>query len=297
MEKLKIDVGKIIKKLEIITKELVTSRVIGNYKSVFRGEGLEFDSYRDYSIIEDAENIDWKASLRAGKLLIKEYVEERNLEVFFLVDISSSMIYGSIKKLKSEYAAEVVASLAYATLKAGDSVGLALFNDQVVKEIPVSKEKNQFYILSKTLINPYLYGGGYDLANALKFLISYLRRNVVVIIISDFIGLRGEWRKYLEIAASKFDVIGMMIRDPADRDLPYEEHPVILSDPFSNDQLLVVASKIKAEYSAHVREQENAIKKTFLEVGSDFILLVTNKPFTSDLIGFFRKRKKRLRLK
>lgn len=295
MEKLKIDVGKITKKLEIVTRELVTSKVIGGYKSVFRGHGLEFDSYRGYTNTEDYHDIDWKASLRAGELLVKNYVEERNLEVFFLVDVSSSMVYGSIEKLKSEYAAEVVASLSYTTLEAGDSVGLALFSDGIVAEIPISKEREQFYKLSKNLINPYFYGGGYDLANVLKFLISYSKRKAVVIIVSDFIGLNGEWEKHLAIAASKFEIIGMMIRDPADRDLPNENHPVLLSDPYSDDQVLVTANKIKADYSAYVRLQENAIKEAFLKAGCDFVRLVTDKPFIADLIRFFRRRRKRLK--
>lgn len=293
--KLKINIGEVIKKLEIVTKGLVTSRIIGGYKSKFRGKGLEFDSYRSYSNVDDSADIDWKASLRAGELLVKQYMEERNLEVFFLVDISSSMVYGSTERLKSEYTAEVVASLSYAILRSGDSVGLGLFNNRIVTKIPISKERNQFYVLSKELINPHLYGGDYDLANVLKFLIGYLRRGVVVIIVSDFIGLKGEWKKYLETAASKFDLIGVMVRDPADRDLPDEKHRVLLSDPFSNDQLLVAIRDIKAEYSAHVRMQEKEIKGIFLKSGADFVELVTDRPFTGHLIRFFRERKRRLR--
>ncbi|MBW2974512.1 DUF58 domain-containing protein [Candidatus Woesearchaeota archaeon] len=293
-KKLKIDLRNVIKKLEIVTRELVTSRVIGGYKSKFKGKGLEFDSYGDYSNTEDSSDIDWRASLRAGKLLVKEYIEERNLEVFFLVDVSSSMVYGSIQKLKSEFAAEVVASLSYAILRAGDSVGLGLFSDKVVKNIPLSKNMNQFYILSSNLINPSFYGGGYDLAAVLKFLTGYLRKNAVLMIVSDFIGLKGEWRKYVEIAASKFDLIGIMIRDPLDMELPDEKHTVLMEDPFSDNQILVVPRKIKKEYSTFVRMSEKAMKEAFLRAGADFVRLNTSKPFTDDLVTFFKVRKRRL---
>jgi len=222
-------------------------------------------------------------------------MEERNLEVFFLVDVSSSMVYGSTNKLKSEYAAEVVASLTYAILRSGDSVGLGLFNNKIVTRIPISKDRNQFYFVSRGLINPYVYGGGYDLTNAMKFLMRYVRKRSVVILVSDFIGLTGEWKKYVQIAASKFDLIGIMVRDPADRDLPNEKHSVLLSDPYSNDQLLVLASDIKADYSAYVRMQERAVKAAFLRAGADFVGLVTDRPFTEDLIRFFKGRRRRIR--
>ncbi|MFH1642175.1 MAG: DUF58 domain-containing protein [Nanoarchaeota archaeon] len=294
MEKLKIDIDKIVNKLDIVTKEAVTSNIIGGYKSVFRGRGLEFDSYKKYNRDEDSKDIDWKASLRAGELLVKQYIEERNLEIFFLVDISSSMVYGTTSKLKSEYAAEVVASLSYVILKSGDTAGLALFSDRIVAKVPPSKHMHQFYMLSKNLSNPYFYGGNFDFESALKFLTTYIKKRAVVIIVSDFIGLDGDWLKYLKIASSKLDIIAVMIRDPADRDLPDNNHPVLVSDPYSDNQLLIVPNKIKKEYSQYTRLQENAIREAFLNSHCDFVKLVTDKQFAGYLIRFFQERKKRL---
>lgn len=295
MEKLKLDVSKVIKRLEIATKGLVGSKVMGGYKSSFRGKGLEFDSYRYYSPQEDSGNIDWKASLRAGDLLVKQYMEERNLEVFFLVDTSSSMVYGTEDKLKSEYAAEVVAGLSFAILRAGDSVGMVMFNDRIIKRVALSKNLNQFYLVSRELIDPYHYGRGYNLEGALKFLIGYLKRRAVVIIVSDFIGLKGEWEKYLRIAGSKYDLIGMMVRDPVDRDLPSDNHQILLANPYSGEQLLVVPNEIKADYGAYTRIQENAVKDAFARANCDFIKLVTNKAFAGYLTSFFRQRKAKAR--
>lgn len=294
MRELKIDLTKGIKQLEVITKGLVTTSLVGQYKSVFKGKGLEFADFREYAPDDDASMIDWKASARANKILIKEYMEERNIEIFFLVDTSSSMVFGSTEKLKNEYAAEIAASLSYVMLQAGDSVGFALFNDRIVEKFPPGHGKNQFYIISKSLVNPNFYGYGFDLEEALKFLIGYLRERTVVIIVSDFVGLKGEWQKYLKICSKKFDMISIMIRDPRDRTLPDEKRRVIIQDPYSSKQLVVVPSEIKHEYEAYVLQQEREIKEQFQKAGCEMIYLSTDKPFAPPIIDFFRKRQLRM---
>lgn len=294
MEKLRVDLAESIKKLEIITKYLVNTRIVGNYRSVFKGKGLEFEGYRDYTQRDDSSLIDWKSTKKAHKVLVKEFKEERNLSVFFLVDASSTMLCGSIKKLKSEYAAEFAASLAYAMLNAGDSVGFALFSDRVIRKMPPSRTKHQFYALLKNLADPMLYGGDYDLGNAIKFTMEFLESGSVLIIVSDFIGLKGEWQKYLEIARNKFDVIGVMIKDPTDDVLPEDEHEVMLEDPISGEQLLVVPNQIREKYEEDSRARRKMIKSSFLRANCDFMELFTDKPFTGEIIKFFKKREKRV---
>ena len=122
MAKLNIDVSTKIRNLQFATKNLVTSKFLGNYKSVFRGRGLEFDGYRDYTSGDDASLIDWTATKKANKPLVKEFIEERNLNVFFIIDVSSGMLTGSTEKLKSEYAAEMIATIAYSVLNSGARV-------------------------------------------------------------------------------------------------------------------------------------------------------------------------------
>lgn len=295
MEKLRIDVSEIIKRLEIVTKGLVSTRIVGSYKSVFKGRGLEFEEYKDYVPGDDASLIDWKSSKKANKLLIKKLEEERNLNIFFLIDVSSTMVCSSIEKLKSEYAAEFVASLSYVTLNAGDSVGFALFSDKVIKKLPPGRSRHQFYTILKNLANPLFYEGDYDLGDALKFAMSFLERGSILIIVSDFIGLRGEWQRYLEIASGKFDVIGVMIKDPTDAILPEDSHQVMMGDPIFERQLLVVPNDIRDRYERYVREQKMRIKRIFLETNCDFIELFTNKPFLGEVIKLFEKRARGLR--
>ena len=128
MPKLKINLNFSLSRLDLAIKGLTTTQFLGQYQSVFKGQGLEFADYRTYTQgVDDASLIDWKASRRANNLLVKEFIEERNLEVIFMVDVSSQMLAGSVQKLKAEYIAEIVAAMGYSILKAGDAVGLLLF--------------------------------------------------------------------------------------------------------------------------------------------------------------------------
>ena len=131
----KVDLVPALRRLEILSKGLTSSKIIGAYKSVFKGKGLEFSGYRGYTLEDDSNLIDWKASARTNEILIKEYSEERDVDVFFLVDCSPRMLFGSTEKLKAEYVIELTASLSHAILEAGDSAGLALYSDDVKADI------------------------------------------------------------------------------------------------------------------------------------------------------------------
>ena len=128
-KQLRIDPSIVVKRLKILTNNIVNSQLVGNYRSVFKGRGLEFEGYRHYTPDDDASSIDWKASVRSKEMLVKQLIDERNVSVFFLIDVSSSMVYSTTDKLKVEYMAELVATLSYVILSAGDSVGFALFID------------------------------------------------------------------------------------------------------------------------------------------------------------------------
>jgi uncharacterized protein (DUF58 family) len=294
MEKLNLDISGNIRRLDVITKYLVNTRILGNYRSIFKGHGLEFDGYRDYTSNDDSSKIDWKSSKKANKLLIKEFKEERNLNLFFLVDASSTMVCSSIKKLKNEYAAEFVLSLAYIMFGVGDAVGIAIFNDEIIKRLKCDRTSYQFYAMLQILSNPLYYGGDYDLTKALKFALNFLDEHTVLMVVSDFIGLKEGWERALQIAAVKFDIIGIMIRDPSDLTLPDDKHQVMLGDSISGDQLLIIPNKIRASYEEFTKNQIELIKSAFLRANCDFIQLTTNKSFIDELIGFFKRREKRV---
>lgn len=294
MEELKVDTN-LIKKLRIITRKLVDSIFIGNYMSVFRGKGLEFDGYREYTTNDDVRLIDWKASARSNKLLIKEFVEERNLNIFFLVDVSSKMIFGSTDRLKYQYVNELAAALGYVGIASNDNIGIALFNDRIMASLAPGSGLKQFQAFLRLLSNLNLYGDGYNLSNALDFLMKFLIKRSLIIIISDFIELDPEWEDHLKIISKKFDVIGIMVRDPRDRYLPDNIGEIILGDSLSGKQLLVDPKEIKQQYENYVRQQEAYIKNVFIKDNIDFLALETDQDFIPELVRLFKMRERRWR--
>lgn len=294
---LKLDLSEGIKRLKILTNQIVNTRFVGNYKSGFKGHGLEFEDYRRYTPNDDAAMIDWKASVKSKELLVREFVEERNLNVFFLIDVSSSMIYGSTDKLKIEYAGELAAALSFVVLNAGDSMGCALFSDKIVKNMPLSQGLLQYNNLIKTLVTPDYYGGKYDINEALKFTLAFLKEASIVIIISDFIGLKNNWERYIKMVSKKFDLIGIMVNDPCDKILPDYNGQVILEDPFSNKQILVKPGTVEKAYRNYAIKQEQTIKNTFLKAGADFVELTTNEPFIKPITNLFIKRTKKNKIR
>ncbi len=292
---LNVNIPEAIRRFEIAIRKIVFTRVIGHYRSIFRGKGLEFDRYSPYTSMDDASRIDWKASARANELLMKEYVEERDLQIFFLVDVSNSMVFGSTAKLKNEYSVEVAAALANYIIKEGDRVGFALFNDKIVKEKMPAAGSRQLHLLTRTLLDPDVYGGNYDLDYALRALISHLSESIaLVIIFSDFIGQRN-WARSLKILSQKFEVIGIMISDPRDRNLPAISEEIVLEDPYSGKTLLVDPSLIKDVYEKYAKAQEEQIQEMFLQAKSDFVIIPTEKSFVGPLVDFFKQRARKWR--
>jgi uncharacterized protein (DUF58 family) len=286
----KVDLVPAIKRLEIISKGLVNTKVLGGYLSVFKGRGLEFADYAHYNPDEDSRSIDWKATARTGDLLMREYVEERDINVFFVIDASSNMLFGSIDKLKIEYVIELVAGLSHAALEAGDRVGFVLVGDKVMKKVHPDKGKKQFYIISKSLLDPELYGGNFNFKEASGFLLNYLEETTVVIIISDFANFNEKNEESLKLISKKFDVIGIMIKDPRDRTLPRDSGQVVISDSTGKKTLVVETELVKDAYEKEVKNQEKKIRDIFYKAGADFIDIQTNSSYAEPIIGLFRAR-------
>ncbi len=296
MRELRFDFTTPIKKLEISplwhpAKGIFASK----YASVFKGRGLEFAGFREYDeLTDDAKLIDWKASLRANKLLVRELVEERNLEIFFLFDVSESMLFSSIEKLKCEYAAEFIAALSYGILSAEDSVGLGFFNDRLRTWISPGRGVQHYAIIKLLLKNTANYGGKCDLSKALRDVLALPRMKMVSVlfVVSDFIGAKGLWKRYLRIACNKFDTIVVCIRDPVDMELPSVPPggEVVFEDALSGKRLAVdpglVGRAYKEENERFIRELESFVK----ENRGDFLLLKTDEDFVKPVLDLFSKR-------
>ncbi len=293
---LKVDISPLLKRIEALTKRLVRTRTMGEYISVFRGAGLEFDGYKQYIPEMDASTIDWKASVRAREMLVKKYREIRDLKVYFVVDVSESMIFGSTEKLKNEYSVEFVLSLAYTILSAGDAVGLVTFSDDVLTKFKAAKGTNQFYKMAKVLVDPTLYGGGYNPEIVEEFMMNFVaRKNSVVIMVSDFYGVQGKmWKRRLKLLSAKFDVVCLVVRDPRDKYLPEDVRNVIMEDPYTGQRLLVDSAYIKKRYEHFTRKQDEELFNFFKENNVDAIELPTDQDLVPALMNFFQVRRRRI---
>ncbi len=294
MKELKVDFKPLLKRLEASSKKGLFGEGGGEYRSVFKGRGFEFTGFRQYLTSDDAHSIDWKSSIRAGELLLRVYTEERNLQIVFLLDVSSSMSFTSSDKLKNEYAAELVASLSYAILEAGDHVGLVMFSDKIVRVIQPNAGPHQFYTITKALSDPALYDGGVDFTKILRFAAKSLKQNTILIIVSDFIGVNKDWESALRAVSARSEVIGIMIRDPFDIILP-NVGQVVVSDPFSEKEVILNTARLQLAYAVETKHQVDSLRTLFRQINGDFVPIITNKSFVKPLLDFFQERKARWR--
>ncbi len=261
------------------------------YKNIFRGKGLEFDSYRTFNPDDDASLIDWKASLRSNQLLAKRYIEERNLNVYFLLDVSNSMLFGSGDKLKAEYAAEFVASLGHLILNSGDRIGLVMFSDKTKKFLHSSNSKNQFGLFTKFLGDSSFYGGGFDVESAIEQALREVKSPYVIfIIVSDFIKIKKSAVKSLKLMGAKFESVAVMIRDKFDEDLPDSNYQLTVQDPYSGRQMILDSNLAKEKYKHIAQSQKTAVKKAMRESGIDILELTTDKNFVVAVSSFLKSR-------
>ncbi len=285
-----------IKELNIfVKKNLLSTSFSGELTTSLKGKGIEFEDYRDYSVEDDAARIDWRASKRSQRLLVREYKLEVNFNIFFLIDTSESMLFASTPKLKCEYAAQVACSLFYGIIQTGNCVGFGLFNDGLIKIDKPLLGRKQFYTFSREVSNPINYGGKKNIAKAIQQLIGLLDKKALVIFISDFIVTDDNWVQYMKIMAERHEVIGIMVRDPRDLTLPKENLQLVIGDPFSNDSMYIDSKQYATIYEEYNQRQLNLIRTIFEHNKSSLLELSTKDPHLHSVLQFFKKRGARWR--
>ncbi|MFC1648640.1 DUF58 domain-containing protein, partial [Nanoarchaeota archaeon] len=259
---LKVDLEGKEQDADIRAKKEVLSRILqGNWNTLLKGQGMEFAGFRTYTFEDDASLIDWKATLRSDEILVREFEEHKTINVIVMVDVSDTMLFTSQDKLKAEYAAELGFALSDAILKAGDAVGMAMFTDHLVENIPPNIGKGSHILIRRALENPMNYGGKSNLKNVMKLLNATVAERSLIIIISDFIGLEKGWQTYLDIIAQRMDVLGIMLRDPRDKDFTMLGGQFELQDPNSGHVLLVDTTKYAPLFRDEVNQEEKIIER------------------------------------
>lgn len=292
-KKLNLDIPESIYKFESLMERILPKRIF--YKLLLRGKGLEFDSYRNFNPDDDSTSIDWKASRRANTLLVKQYVEERDIKVMFFFDVSDNMIFGSVEKLKCEYCAELMAALAYViTNTPSDQVGCIFFNNGIVHTTPLAPGKKQFETIVHEISNPDRYGGVSDMKNFLDNVMERLDPTLtLVFIISDFIKIDETCKNNFEDLGALFETIAIMVRDPLDKTFPDLNKEVVIEDPITKERMVVNPKVAKKIYEENALRQEEMVKKMFETANIDLLSIGTEEDFSPKLAMFLKNRAER----
>lgn len=285
-------VDQLMNEVDANVKELMDIfKFLLKYNMLFRGSGVEFAGLRDYVQGEDdATRIDWKSSLRANKLYVKQYEEEKNLDVYILVDVSASMLFGTQDKLKSEYAAIVAGSLAFAAIDSGDSIGFGMFSDTMKISVPPLGDISQYYLMLRNLVDPRMYGGQCNFETALSHVLNSISEKSALFIVSDFIGIGDKWTDSFKAVCGKLDsVFGIMVRDKADSHLPEGVGNIRLEDPFIEGNVLTMnLDRANKDYEHEAALQEARIQREFNNVGAGFVKVYTDEPFAKPVVKYIQ---------
>ena len=293
------DTAEILKKvrqIEIQTGKLVSETFSGEYLSVFKGQGIEFAEVREYIPGDDIRSIDWNVTARTGVPYIKKYNETRELTLIIACDVSASQRFGSLDKLKQETAAELAALFAFSAMTNNDKVGLLLFSDKIELFVPPKKGKKHILRLIREMLAFEPSSRGTDIALALKTLTKVIRRQGILVLLSDFLPPVEQFAKPFRLAAKKFDLIPVIISDRRERTLPRLPVCLAVQDPETGAEALLSLSQAASravEQDAKTRRQ--ALTQLFNPLKIEAISVDTAQPAADPVIAFFKRRAKKLK--
>ena len=293
-KELNVDFPESITRLKTLMKDFPLKRDLNKF--IFRGKGLDFDGYRKYLPDDDSVLIDWKASLRAQDILVRKYIEERELRIMFVIDAGENMVFGSTPKIKCEYAAELSASLANLLFEVNDWIGFFMFSDEIKQYVGPKPGKKQFHIFMNCLKDPENYGGKSELNKALDFVVDYFDKSInYVILVSDFLRSDEETMKKISFLAGRFkELIAIQVRDPIDKTLPNIEGEYILEDDYKGEQIILNPRVAKIVYEQKALEKQMMVREMFLKNGVDYLDLTTDEPFYIPLASFLKQRMRKM---
>ena len=286
------ELAKKIRYIEIFTSKAVNDILAGEYHSVFKGQGMEFNEVREYQPGDEVRSIDWNVTARMGHPYVKRFVEERELTVMFLVDLSASGAFGCSDKLKNEVAAELCALLAFSAIKNNDKVSLIVFTDEIELFVPPGKGTTHVLRLIRELLNFKPRQARTNIAEAIEYLGKVTRKRSVVFLVSDF--LESDFEKPLRVISRKHDVIAVSITDPREVKMP-NVGLVELEDAETGEliQIDTGSAAFRRQYESLGAERAGGLNELFRSMGIDLIEVVTDRDYVRDLVKFFRTRERR----
>lgn len=278
-----------VRKIEIKTRRLSDHIFGGEYHSTFKGRGMTFSEVREYQYGDDVRNIDWNVTARYQEPFIKVFEEERELTMMLMADVSGSEFFGTEDQFKNEIITEIAATLAFSATQNNDKIGLILFSDIV--ELYIPPKKGRFHVLRiiRELIEFHPKSKQTNVAEALKFLSSVMKKKAIVFMLSDFIS--DDYNQTLKIAARKHDLTGIRIYDKHEESIP-NLGMVQMQDEESGELLLVntASKKVRLNYGRFYHDRVNYFKDSFTKSGAGVINCRIDESYVKKLLGYFKRR-------
>ncbi|MBN1674400.1 MAG: DUF58 domain-containing protein [Kiritimatiellae bacterium] len=281
-----------IRYLEIYTSKAVNDVLAGEYESTFKGQGMEFEEVREYQPGDEVRSIDWNVTARMGRPYVKRFVEERELTVIFLVDLSASGAFGSTRRMKNEVAAELCALLAFAAIKNNDNVGLIVFTDSVEMFVPPAKGVSHVLRLIRELLNFKPKQALTNIAEGLDYLGRVTTKRCVVFLVSDFLG--EGYEKSMRVLGRRHDLIAVSVADPREIRVP-NVGLVELEDAETGERVVIDTGSlaVRKRYEQLGHAQAGRLRELFRSMDVDHIEVMTDQDYVLNLVRFFRTRERR----
>jgi len=290
------EVLKKVRQIEIRTNREVTDVLGGQYHSVFKGRGMEFEEVREYLPGDEVRSIDWNVTARFGHPFIKKFKEERELTVMLVVDVSASGQFGSVRQTKNELAAELAAVLAFSAIRNNDKVGLIMFTDQIEKYVPPKKGRGHVLRVIREILAFQPKGRGTNLEQALDYLNHVQTRRAVTFVLSDFqVNDEDLVRKKLRVASKRHDVVALSLRDPREEELP-AVGLVELRDAETGERALVDTfdRKVREQFALKSQLRIEALRRLLRTASVDHVEIRCEADYMLPLIKFFNMRERRI---
>ena len=283
------EILKKIQRIDIFTNRLVNTVFAGEYRSIFKGQGITFDEVREYQEGDEIRTIDWNVTARMGHAYIKKYVEERELVMMLLVDMSASTQFGSISETKAEIAAEIAALLAFSAIRNNDKVGLICFTDTVEHYVAPSKGKRHVLRVVRDILRFQPNQSGTDISEVLSFANKILKPHSVVFLISDF--KDTDYQKQLRVTAKRHSLIAITLKDRRELEMP-NIGLIALTDPETGEKIVIDtrSEQSRRVYSEHIRQSEEERLRTLRTSKVDNIDIKTDESYVIPLIRYFHQR-------
>jgi len=283
-----------VKLLELQTRGLVNSLFTGEYRSVFKGQGMEFAEVREYQAGDEVRSIDWNVTARMGRPFVKRYIEERELTVMLAVDLSGSERFGTRGRFKSELASELAAVLAMSAIRNNDRVGAVLFTDRIEHVVPPRKGRRHALRLMRDLLVYEPVGTRTDLPAALEFTGKMVAHKSIIFVVSDF--QSPDLEHPLKLLAQRHDVIAVTVDDPSERTLP-DIGLARFVDPETGETIDIDTSDpaVRRRFGEAVEEEITTRRRLLRRLAIDEIPVHTDVSIVEPLIRFFRARETRAR--